>query len=133
MGTRAGEQSHIGAKGAQLHSSNTDAVAVATVRSKGPGARCQVPGPRGEEGEVHDYCRSYYYQLPSFSCPLAISLIYIRPPSPAALSPYPTTLSLSPITFQPSSLIARYFLSPIRETRPTHSLRRISYSFSSSN
>ncbi|KAL2280034.1 hypothetical protein FJTKL_12993 [Diaporthe vaccinii] len=35
--------------------------------------------------------------------------------------------------FQPSLLIARYFLSPIRDTRPTHSLRRINYSFSSSN
>lgn len=31
--------------------------------------------------------------------------------------------------FQPSLLIARYFLSPIRDTRPTHSLRRPSYSF----
>ena len=42
----------------------------------------------------------------------------------------PPLLHLCSNTFQPSLLIARYFLSPIRDTRPTHSLRRISYSFS---
>lgn len=47
-------------------------------RSKGPG----LPGA-SEEGRVcMIYCGCYYYQLPHlFSCPLAISLIYIRRPS----------------------------------------------------
>lgn len=129
MGTRAGEQSHIGARGAQL--ATPDAVAAATARSKEQGARAA----RGEEGRVcMIYCGCYYYQLPHlFSCPLAFFLDLHQTALLLLLSPYPTTLSLSPITFQPSLLFARYFLSPTRETRPTHSLRRISYSSTSSN
>lgn len=45
--------------------------------------------------------------------------------------PIPNHPSPSSNAFQPSLLIARYFLSPIRDARPTHSLRRTNYSFSS--
>lgn len=71
---------------------------------------------------MHDYCRGYYYQLPSFSFSLCwrtrwpFSLIYIRRPSPCCSFPIPNHPSLSSITFQPSLLTARYYLSPTRDT-----------------